>query len=176
MKIFNRFLPCLLLVCCIACRSEKENEEQDFCETFRNVTLPASLKTVVGRDVVLSGKGIASGDRIRIKATAGGQVADWYYKSFGYDRDYQFRAYDLNTIHITSARYAPNATPENRARLTEFAEPYATANNRNEVLINVFAYDPSWTVEVREGGIVLPRHSCEGAGSPCTSSRLKPRC
>src|SRR5690606_17763590 len=32
----------------------------------------------------------------------------WYYKSTGYERDYQFRAYDLNKAHITAEKYAPN--------------------------------------------------------------------
>ncbi|MDR1414221.1 MAG: calcineurin-like phosphoesterase family protein [Odoribacteraceae bacterium] len=85
----------------------------------------------------------------------GARLAEWYYKSFGYSRDYQFRAYDLNAVHITPARYAPNATAAEQAELIAFAGPYATANTRNEVLINVFAYGAGWSLEVTEGGVPL---------------------
>ncbi len=74
---------------------------------------------------------------------------EWYYKSIGYDRGYQFRAYDLNTVHITAAAHAPNSTD---AMLAPYAGEYAAPGNQNEVLINVFGYDDKWTVEVIEDG------------------------
>lgn len=78
-----------------------------------------------------------------------GKEIKWHYKSIGYDKDYQFRAYDLNRVHITASEFAPNSTDE---KLAEYAKEYANPNNRNEVLINVFGYDDKWTVEVKENG------------------------
>lgn len=85
-----------------------------------------------------------------------GNSAEWYYKSIGYDRNYQFRTYDLNSIAITAARYAPSANATCAAKMTGFAGAYATAGTANEVLINVWGYDKDWTITVKEGGSVLP--------------------
>ncbi len=82
-----------------------------------------------------------------------GRDIKWYYKSMGYPKNYQFRTYDLNTVHITAAAFAPNSTD---AALAEYAGVYATPNQVNDVLINVWGYDPSWTVEVKEGATSLP--------------------
>jgi hypothetical protein len=76
----------------------------------------------------------------------------WYYKSYGKPKNYQFRTYDLNQVHITAAKYAPNSTD---AALAPYAGPYATANTGNEVLINVWGYDPQWEVKVSESGTPL---------------------
>ncbi|MDD3106083.1 MAG: calcineurin-like phosphoesterase C-terminal domain-containing protein [Bacteroidales bacterium] len=78
-----------------------------------------------------------------------GREIEWYYKSIGYDRTYQFRAYDLNTVHIHAAAHAPNS---NDTALAPFAGEYATPGTQNEVLINVFGYDDEWKVEVKENG------------------------
>ncbi len=82
-----------------------------------------------------------------------GRDIKWYYKSMGYPKSYQFRTYDLNKVHITAAAFAPNSTD---AALAEYAGVYATPNQVNDVLVNVWGYDPSWTVEVKEGGTSLP--------------------
>ena len=81
-----------------------------------------------------------------------GKDVKWHYKSAGYDKDYQFRAYDLNKVHITASEFAPNSTD---AKLAEYAKEYANSNNQNEVLINVFGYDDKWKVEVKENGSPL---------------------
>lgn len=82
-----------------------------------------------------------------------GRDIKWYYKSMGYPKNYQFRTYDLNKVHITAAAFAPNS---NDAALAEYAGVYATPNQVNDVLINVWGYDPLWTVEVKEGATSLP--------------------
>jgi len=76
----------------------------------------------------------------------------WYYKSIGKSKSYQFRAYDLNKTYITAEAFAPNSTD---ALLAPYAGVYATSNTNNEVLINVWGYDPDWTVEVKEAGVPL---------------------
>jgi hypothetical protein len=86
-----------------------------------------------------------------------GKNAQWYYKSVGYERNYQFRTYDLNTVHITAAKYAPSADATHAEMAnTTYAPPYNMANTANEVLINVWNYDPAWQIEVKENGETLP--------------------
>lgn len=76
-----------------------------------------------------------------------GNDIKWLYKSIGYTEDYQFRAYDLNSVHITSAKYAPNSTD---ALLAPYSDVYASPSSNNEVLINVWGYDVQWKIEVTE--------------------------
>src|SRR5690606_11436363 len=73
----------------------------------------------------------------------------WQYKSINYEKNYQFRAYDLNKVHITPAEHAPSYTG---SEFSKYAAEYANKNNNNEILINVWGYDPKWKVEVFEGG------------------------
>lgn len=81
-----------------------------------------------------------------------GTEIQWQYKSIGFERDYQFRAYDLNTVHITAAEFAPKSS---EAELEPFSGPFAQPNSNNEVLINVWGYDSQWQVEVTENGTAL---------------------
>ena len=81
-----------------------------------------------------------------------GKNMQWFYKSVGYNKDYQFRSYDLNTVHITASDFAPGAS---NAALAEYAGPYARPNLNNEVLINVWGYDSQWQIEVTENGTPL---------------------
>lgn len=76
----------------------------------------------------------------------------WLYKSIGYEENYQFRAYDLNKIHITAAKYAPNTT---EAKLLPYTSGYATPNTNNEILVNVWGFDKKWKVEILENGSPL---------------------
>ncbi|MGY5355889.1 calcineurin-like phosphoesterase C-terminal domain-containing protein [Wenyingzhuangia sp. IMCC45467] len=78
-----------------------------------------------------------------------GRDMQWLYKGIGYNENYQFRAYDLNTIEITAANFAPKSTD---ADLSEYAGAYAQKNVNNEVLINVWAFEKKWKIEVSENG------------------------
>jgi hypothetical protein len=78
-----------------------------------------------------------------------GNNMQWYYKSMGYEKEYQFRAYDLNTVHITAKKHAPKSDDK---KMAKYADVYAKPNNQNEVLINVWGYDSKWKVEVTENG------------------------
>ena len=84
-----------------------------------------------------------------------GKDMKWFYKSVGYGRDYQFRTYDRNRIHITAEKYAPDANATFKERVPEYAGIYGTQHNGNEVYINVWGYDPAWKVEVTEGSVPL---------------------
>jgi len=81
-----------------------------------------------------------------------GKDVRWHYKSIGKPATYQFRSYDLNRVAITAAAFAPNSTDE---ALAEYAGVYASPNQVNDVLINIWGYDPEWTVEVTESGTPL---------------------
>lgn len=78
-----------------------------------------------------------------------GNDIQWSYKSAGYPENYQFRAYDLNSVQITAAEFAPKATED---AMAVYAGTYAQPNMNNEVLINVWGYDSRWKVEIRESG------------------------
>lgn len=77
-----------------------------------------------------------------------GRDVKWSYKSQGQDENYQFRAYDLNQVHITKEKFAPNYTG---SEWNTYAVEYANVNSNNEILINVWNYDKKWKVEVFEG-------------------------
>lgn len=81
-----------------------------------------------------------------------GNNVEWYYKGSGLERNRQFRTYDLNEVYITAAEFAPNSTDE---ALADYVGPYGTHSLNNEVLINVWGYDPQWTISVKEGGVPL---------------------
>ncbi|WP_164122025.1 MULTISPECIES: calcineurin-like phosphoesterase C-terminal domain-containing protein [Sphingobacterium] len=78
-----------------------------------------------------------------------GRDLKWKYKAIGENEDYQFRAYDLNKVHLTREKYAP---AYNGAEWNNYAAEYANASTANEVLINVWNYDKNWKVEVIENG------------------------
>src|SRR5690606_27889505 len=80
----------------------------------------------------------------------------WYYKSIGYEQDYQFRSYDLNTVHITAPTHASRANASFAARVPAIVGEYATANDRNEVLLNVWGYQDDWEITIKENGNILP--------------------
>lgn len=85
-----------------------------------------------------------NGDRIK-----------WSYKSIGYEPTYQFRAYDLNKVHITADTYTPNTSDQYKKLVPKYAYTFAGENKNNEVLINVWGYDPEWTVSVTENSVPL---------------------
>ena len=78
-----------------------------------------------------------------------GKISNHYFKSIGYERNYQMRSYDLNKVHITAETFAPKSTQE---QVDKYASGYATLSQSNEVLINVWGYGPGWNIEVKEDG------------------------
>jgi hypothetical protein len=110
-----------------------------------------------------TGKNGYAGNQICKDGSVGGYAVwemndvnpEWYYKSIGYERNYQFRTYDMNTVHITPEKYAPSANNTYADKLAGYAGSYASASGNNEVLINVWGYDKDWRVEVSEGAAPL---------------------
>lgn len=62
---------------------------------------------------------------------------EWVFKAYDRDLDYQFRAYDMNNVNSS-----------------EFPKGYDTYSTTpaNSVLINIWNWDPSWTLSVTENG------------------------
>lgn len=89
---------------------------------------------------------------------ATGKDISWQYKGTGYPLDCQFRSYDRNNIHITPEKYTPSAGKDKQTALSNMLADgscWATESKDNEVYINVWNYDPEWSVEVMENGAPL---------------------
>lgn len=76
----------------------------------------------------------------------------WQYKAMKYDVSKQFRTYDFNTIKEyvetdPAVRKFFQIYP-NREKYTAFGE--------NDVLFNIWNWDPTWTVSVKENGVEMP--------------------
>lgn len=81
-----------------------------------------------------------------------GKNLEWLYKATGSDEDYQFRSYDLNNVSFSLADVPqmPADVPANvRNKYMEYVNAYP-ANQNNEVLINVWNWQPSWTLTVTD--------------------------
>lgn len=85
-----------------------------------------------------------------------------FYKSIGFDSDYQFCCYDLNNCNITAAKYAPKVPNETHfnqwlAKINygfDSREYYddGTPKHPNRIMINVFGFGPGWSIEASENG------------------------
>ena len=71
----------------------------------------------------------------------------WYYKGIGCDAGYQFRAYDMNEVlRNDRIRASGDFTAEGTAR--GMNDAYA----ENDILLNVWGWQPDWTIRVTENG------------------------
>ena len=84
-----------------------------------------------------------------------GTAFKWFYKATGRDASYQFRSYDRNRIEITPEKYVPNGNAAHKAALAQYTTSWAAQSSENYVYLNVWNYDPSWTVEITENGTPL---------------------
>ena len=76
----------------------------------------------------------------------------WQFKGTGRDLSHQFRTYDRNSMALTSARFvASNKSDSDKAEFEKAAGDWVSTSSDNYVYINVWNYDPSWTIEVKEG-------------------------
>lgn len=78
---------------------------------------------------------------------------EWHYKSIGEPVEYQFRTYDMNTVkkHLDNNVYKSYLSKYSSRRNDGNGDDYGSVKE-NTVYINVWNYDPAWTVEVREEG------------------------
>ena len=74
----------------------------------------------------------------------------WIYKSTGWPEDYQFRSYDLNNVHFSTADVPlmPATVPDAVKKVyQQYVDAYPV-NNDNEVLINIWNWNSNWTLSV----------------------------
>lgn len=84
-----------------------------------------------------------------------GNDVKWRLKPTNKDFNHMFRTYDRNSIVLNGANFAPDANASNASKLESTASHWAKPSSDNYVYINVFDYDPSWKIEVKENGKVL---------------------
>ena len=85
-----------------------------------------------------------------------GTNLSWLYKGYRLTEEDQFRVYDRNEACLASADWIPSCTSEDarlawETRVSWYLEP----RDDNYLVINVFDYDPTWTVEAFEGSTPL---------------------
>ena len=76
----------------------------------------------------------------------------WQFKATGQTTDYQFRTYDGNQIALTAEKYTPNASADYKAEFEKNAGSWSKDDKSNYVYINVWNYDPAWSITVTENG------------------------
>lgn len=81
-----------------------------------------------------------------------GKDFSWYFKGTGHPADYQFRTYDRNEIMLSADKWVPRASAQAKKEWLESVGDYAKKSSGNLVYINVWDYDPSWTISVKEKG------------------------
>lgn len=100
-------------------------------------------------DLNIGQDGAPGGWRI---ARINGSEIDWQYKGTGRDANYQFRTYDRNKINITATEFAPSANDTYASEFNKLVSScgWSGSSSANEVYINLWDYDPSWTISVTE--------------------------
>ena len=76
----------------------------------------------------------------------------WQFKGTKMDKNIQFRTYDRNNIHLSAEKYMSGKSDAQIALFEKVAGDWKTANNANEVYLNVWNYGPGWSIEVTENG------------------------
>lgn len=77
-----------------------------------------------------------------------GRNVEWYYKGIGRDRDYMFRAYDMNEVLRNPIIAA--ASPDFGTAPT--ADGVEDCYGQNDILVNIWDWEPGWTIRVTEQG------------------------
>lgn len=83
--------------------------------------------------------------------TVKGNNISWYYKSTGYDKSYQFRSYDMNEVK----KVVTSSLGNNKDKWVKTYVSNISSYGSNQVLLNIWNYDPAWTVSVKENGVDL---------------------
>lgn len=85
----------------------------------------------------------------------------WRYKGTGRDAKEQFRSYDLNNVWFTVEKDAPNVPAALKSKFEKYTDAYPK-NSDNEVLINIWNWNPKWTIEIKENGKTLASTRVKG--------------
>ena len=81
-----------------------------------------------------------------------GKDIQYIYKATGRDENYQFRTYDLNNVQFSMSDVPlmpSNISSSVKKEYTKYVDAYPS-NSNNEVLINIWNWNPKWTVTVTD--------------------------
>lgn len=81
-----------------------------------------------------------------------GKDISYIYKATGRSEDYQFRSYDLNKVNFSLAdvpQMPTSISSSIKKEYTKYVDAYP-ANTNNEVLINIWNWNPRWTLTVTD--------------------------
>lgn len=103
---------------------------------------------------------LTPGVHISLDGTPGGYAVwdisgtdlQWIYKATGWSEDYQFRSYDLNNVHFSLAdvpQMPADVSASVKKKYMQYVDAYP-ANSDNEVLINIWNWNPRWTLTVTD--------------------------
>lgn len=103
---------------------------------------------------------LTPGIHISLDGTPGGYATwdvsgtklQWIYKATGTSEDYQFRSYDLNKVHFSLAdvpQMPSNISATVKNKYMQYVNAYPE-NSDNEVLINIWNWNPAWTLTVTD--------------------------
>lgn len=85
----------------------------------------------------------------------------WRYKGTGRDANEQFRSYDLNNVWFTVEKDAPKVPAALKSKFEKYTDAYPK-NSDNEVLINIWNWNPKWQIEIKENGKTLASTRVKG--------------
>ena len=85
----------------------------------------------------------------------------WRYKGTGRDAKEQFRSYDLNNVWFTVEKDAPKVPAALKSEFEKYTKAYPK-NSDNEVLINIWNWNPKWKIEIKENGKTLTSTRVKG--------------
>ena len=97
--------------------------------------------------VLVSQDGAPSGYTI---VSVSGKKMTWRYKASGYPIDYQFRSYDMNEVKKVVQPSIAAGKPGFNTYVGEMAK-----YEENDVLLNIWYWDPQWKISVTENGTEL---------------------
>ena len=83
--------------------------------------------------------------------TFDGKDMSHYFKASGWGKDYQFRAYDMAEVKKVITLESGGSKERFKVHVDDIQ-----SYNDKDILINVWDYDPEWTVTVTENGKDLP--------------------
>lgn len=83
--------------------------------------------------------------------TVSSTEVEWHYKGIGEAPEVQFRSYDMNTVKATLDNNVYKSLLAKYPSRDNGGDDYGGVG-ANEVYINVWGYDPAWTIRVTEEG------------------------
>lgn len=86
-----------------------------------------------------------------------GDDLKWYYKSIGFDKSLQFRAYNMNDVVYTAEKSKWEDDLKTQTDRPGGGADYKDLkSDGNAIYINIWDWDPQWKIEVTEKGVSTP--------------------